>query len=125
MRKYHQVSDALRSLVPNAKLYVCDEDYDKLEWDESNTDTKPTKEEVEAEIDRLDAEHLAKKYQRQRTNDVSERASGIQTSYPKIAEQLDQLFHDIESGKFGESAKTGDWYVGISSVKTTFPKPSA
>ena len=35
MRKYHQVSDALRSLVPNAKLYVCDEDYDKLEWDES------------------------------------------------------------------------------------------
>ena len=50
MRKYHQVSDALRSLVPNAKLYLCDEDYDKLEWDESNTDTKPTKEEVEAEI---------------------------------------------------------------------------
>ena len=56
MRKYHQVSDALRSLVPNAKLYVCDEDYDKLEWDESNTDTKPTKEQVEAEIERLDAE---------------------------------------------------------------------
>ena len=124
MRKYHQVSDALRSLVPNAKLFLRDEDYDKLEWDESNTDNKPTKAEVEAEIERLDAEYLTKRYQRQRTNDVSERASGIQTSYPKITEQLDQLFHDIESGKFGESAKTGDWYVGISSVKTTFPKPS-
>ncbi len=44
--------------------------------------------------------------------------------YINVKEQLDQLFHDIESGKFGEDAKTGDWYVGISSVKTNFPKPS-
>ncbi len=120
----HFYSDALRSLVPKAKLSIMNEDYDTLNWDESNTDTKPTKAELDAEIVRLDAEYLAKRYQRQRTNDISERASGIQTSYPKLEEQLDQLFHDIESGKFGETAKTGDWYVGISSVKTTFPKPS-
>ena len=100
------------------------EDYDTLNWDESNTDKKPTKAELDAEIARLDAEYLAKRYQRQRTNDVSERLSGIQTSYPKITEQLDQLFHDIESGKFGDTAKTGNWYVGISSVKNTFPKTS-
>ena len=121
----HQVSDAMRSLVPNAKLHIINEDYDTMQWDENNTDTKPTKAEVEAEIVRLNAIHESKRYRRQRTNDVSERRSGIQTSYPKLAEQLDQLFHDIESGKFGEAAKTGDWYVGISSVKTTFPKPSA
>lgn len=119
-----QVSDAMRSLVPNAKLHIINEDYDTMQWDASNTDTKPTKAEVEAEIARLDAEYLAKRYQRQRTNDVSERLSGIQTSYPKITEQLDQLFHDIESGKFGDTAKTGNWYVGISSVKNTFPKTS-
>ncbi len=120
----HFYSDALRSLVPKAKLSIMNEDYDTLNWDESNTDTKPTKAELDAEIARLDAEYLAKRYQRQRTNDVSERMSGIQTSYPKITEQLDQLFHDIESGKFGDTAKTGNWYVGISSVKNTFPKPS-
>ena len=120
----HFYSDALRSLVPKAKLSIMNEDYDTLNWDESNTDTKPTKAELDAEIARLDAEYLAKRYQRQRTNDVSERMSGIQTSYPKISEQLDQLFHDIESGKFGDTAKTGNWYVGISSVKNTFPKPS-
>ena len=120
----HFYSDALRSLVPKAKLSIMNEDYDTLNWDESNTDTKPTKAELDAEIVRLDAEYLAKRYQRQRTNDVSERMSGIQTSYPKLEEQLDQLFHDIESGKFGETAKSGDWYVGISSVKNTFPKPS-
>lgn len=120
----HQYSDALRSLVPKAKLSIMNEDYDTLNWDESNTDTKPTKAELDAEIARLDAEYLAKRYQRQRTNDVSERMSGIQTSYPKLEEQLDQLFHDIESGKFGDTAKTGNWYVGISSVKNTYPKPS-
>ena len=120
----HQYSDALRSLVPKAKLSIMNEDYDTLNWDESNTDTKPTKAELDAEIVRLDAEYLAKRYQRQRTNHVSERMSGIQTSYPKLEEQLDQLFHDIESGKFGDTAKTGNWYVGISNVKNTFPKPS-
>ena len=120
----HFYSDALRSLVPKAKLSIMNEDYDTLNWDESNTDTKPTKAELDAEIARLDTEYLAKRYQRQRTNDVSERLSGIQTSYPKITEQLDQLFHDIESGKFGDTAKTGNWYVGISSVKNTFPKTS-
>ena len=48
-----QVSDAMRSLVPNAKLHIINEDYDTMQWDASNTDTKPTKEEVEAEITRL------------------------------------------------------------------------
>lgn len=39
-------------------------------------------------------------------------------------DQLDQLYHDIESGKFGEAAKSGDWYVGITSIKNAYPKPS-
>ena len=116
----HFYSDALRSLVPKAKLSIMNEDYDTLQWDESNTDTKPTKAELDAEISRLDAEHLAKRYQRQRTNDVSERMSGIQTSYPKIAEQLDKLWHDIDEGKLD---KNGEFYKYIKSVKDTFPKP--
>ena len=33
-------------------------------------------------------------------------------------EQLDQLYHDMKDGKFGADAKTGSWYVGITSVKT-------
>ena len=43
--------------------------------------------------------------------------------YGKIEEQLDQLYRDINAGKFGADAKTGEWFVGISSVKTGFPKP--
>ena len=44
--------------------------------------------------------------------------------YPTLFQQLDKLYHDIDSGKFGDTAKTGNWYVGISSVKNTFPKTS-
>ena len=42
--------------------------------------------------------------------------------YPNIGNQLDQLYHDINAGKFGVDAKTGEWFVGISSVKTKYPK---
>lgn len=40
-------------------------------------------------------------------------------SYPSINDQLDQLYHDIDDGKFGENAKTGSWYVGITSIKNS------
>ena len=45
------------------------------------------------------------------------------TGYIDVTEQLDQLYRDINAGKFGADAKTGEWFVGISSVKTAFPKP--
>ena len=33
-----------------------------------------------------------------------------------------QLYHDMKDGKLGVAATTGSWYVGITSVKTLFPK---
>ncbi len=48
---------------------------------------------------------------------------GITSGYALLQTQLDQLWHDIDDGKFGDTAKTGSWYVGISSVKSMFPKP--
>ena len=42
---------------------------------------------------------------------------------PLIELQLDQLYHDMTDGKLGAGATTGSWYVGITSVKTAFPKP--
>ena len=49
---------------------------------------------------------------------------GNTSGYAQIGEQLDQLYHDINAGKFGADAKTGNWFVGITSVKTNIPKPS-
>lgn len=45
-------------------------------------------------------------------------------TYISVEEQLDQLYKDVAAGKFGEDAKTGEWYVGITSVKSSNPKPS-
>ena len=44
------------------------------------------------------------------------------SGYDAISEQFDQLYRDVNAGKFGNDAKTGEWFVGISSVKTKFPK---
>ena len=48
---------------------------------------------------------------------------GTTAGYLSISEQLDQLYHDMTDGKLGAGATTGSWYVGITSVKTLFPKP--
>ena len=76
---------------------------------------------VQSEIDAarviLDNEALAVKYKTDRTIEGS-------TKYDTIGNQLDQLYHDINAGKFGSDAKTGEWFVGITSVKTANPKPS-
>ena len=49
---------------------------------------------------------------------------GTTAGYETIANQLDQLYHDMKDGKLGAAATTGSWYVGISSVKDAFPKLS-
>ena len=62
-------------------------------------------------------EKAANKYKNDRTT------FGVKV-YPELREQLDQLFRDITAGKFGDDAKTGEWYIAIKEVKDTNPKPS-
>ena len=58
-------------------------------------------------------------------NYKSDRVVGSATTsgYPFIQDQLDQLYHDMADGKLGAAATTGSLYVGITSIKTAFPKP--
>lgn len=42
--------------------------------------------------------------------------------YTMLREQLDLLYHDIDSGKFGDTAKTGQFYLSRKAVKDKFPK---
>lgn len=41
-------------------------------------------------------------------------------NYPKLTEQLDRLYHDIDNGTLD---KTGEFYAGQKSVKDEYPKP--
>ena len=43
-------------------------------------------------------------------------------SYPGIEEQLDLLWHDIDDGKLGDSAKASSFYTTIKNVKDSNPK---
>ena len=60
------------------------------------------------------------------TGYIMDRRLGVGTpsGYISLENQLDQLYHDMKDGKLGVAATTGSWYVGITSVKTAFPKPS-
>ena len=42
--------------------------------------------------------------------------------YEWTGPQLDCLFHDIEAGKFGETAKTSTFYLRRKTVKDKYPK---
>ena len=44
--------------------------------------------------------------------------------YKSLPDQLDQLYHDIDDGKFGADAKTGTWYAAVKVVKDKYTKPS-
>ena len=41
--------------------------------------------------------------------------------YSLLREQLDNLYHDIDSGKFGNDAKTGTFYLARKAVKDKYP----
>lgn len=45
-----------------------------------------------------------------------------QKYYSELKEQLDKLWHDIDSGKFGDAAKTGGFYLARKVVKDKYPK---
>jgi len=49
-------------------------------------------------------------------------ATKRQTYYPVLAEQIDLLYHAIDAGKFGDTAKTSDFYVKLKAVKDKYPK---
>ena len=41
--------------------------------------------------------------------------------YSLLKEQLDNLYHDIDNGKFGNDAKTGTFYLARKAVKDKYP----
>ena len=110
---------ALLQLGKNANRYRLTQNstpHEIIEWDSGNKDSQPTD-------DELNAAYI----QWKNTEEYKEtRVIGTATTsgYPLFEVQLDQLYHDMKDGKLGVAATTGSWYVGITSIKTAFPKPS-
>jgi len=97
------IHQAISSLLPGAEFSIRDNDYDQIDWwDELYQ--QPSKEEVEEEIARLQAEQKRTQYQKQRAQE-----------YPSIGDQLDAIW------------KGGDAYdvmlAKVMAVKDKYPKP--
>jgi hypothetical protein len=93
--------DALFSLKPNAQWTLRGEE---LEWVDT-IQTKPTEQELQNEIVRLQAQYDANEYQRKRA-----------AEYPPIGDQLDALW------KGGDAA--AEMLTKVQAVKTKYPKPN-
>ena len=66
----------------------------------------------------------ANQYQRDRVG-IGSTATITTNVYPDWGVQFDQLYHDMSlMGNLVLLATTGSWFVGITSVKTSKPKPS-
>jgi len=94
------IASALQSLRPGAQWSLNGDDYDGIDWLDTQQ-TKPSKAEVNAEIIKLLAAYSAKEYQRQRA-----------AAYPSFADQFDLLYHG------GYEA----WKSAIAAVKDKYPK---
>ena len=106
--------DAIEAISPPSKgneyYYVCKkvngvpqyETYENIVWLDTNTDSKPSEEDVKAKFIEIKTEYDANQYQRDR-------------QYPSIGDQLDMQYHDQLDG-------TTTWKDAIAKVKADNPK---
>ena len=99
--------DALNSLRPKAEWALPANG--QLEWLDA-TQTQPSQAEITAEISRLQAEYDNNQYARDR-------------NYAPTGDQLDMLWHSIDAGEFGDTAKQSEFYTANKAVKDANPKP--
>jgi hypothetical protein len=100
--------DALNSLKPNAEWVLRG---DELEWLDV-VQTEPTQEEIDAEVIRLQAVYDAQEYARDRA-----------TEYPSTGDQLDMLWHAIDTGDWtAAKVKLTSFYTELKAVKDKYPK---
>jgi hypothetical protein len=92
---------AYNSLVPNANVYGY---HNNPTWDESNTDTKPTDAEIDAEVTRLRNQYTANEYQRTR-----------KAKYD-LLNQDEMRYDDVKNS-------TTTWVDAIDAIKAAHPKP--
>ena len=102
------------------------DEYENVEWLVgpdllSDASKIPTKEQVLAEVARIKNQEI---YKLQRSGQIFDGDATTDGIYPSIGDQLDLLWHDIDDGKLGDTAKTSSFYTTIKNVKDSSPKPS-
>jgi hypothetical protein len=100
---------ALNSLCPGARYSVENNDYDTLIW-EDQTYPKPSRETVEAEMQRSKDYFDSIKYQQLRS-----------VEYPPIGDYLDAVYWQSK----GDNTKMDAYLAAVAAVKSKYPKGNA
>ena len=100
------IAEALLSLVPNSQFAVTGNVYEGIEWHDERE--LPSKNAVEVELARLQADYDSKQYQRQR-----------QPEYPSLAELADAIYW----ASTGDTTRIDAYYAACAAVKAKYPKP--
>jgi len=82
----------------------------EVAYDSDNNEVILDQSLVDAELTRLQAEYDNNQYQRDR-------------NYAPTGDQLDMLWHSIDAGEFGDTAKQSEFYIANKAVKDANPKP--
>ena len=107
------IDTAIKALRPNAKFEMTagDGEFHFPKWEDPDGKTPPTKKQIMAEFERQ--KDVANYYQY---------AYDRCHHYPDGFEQLDMLWHAINSGAC-DGLKDSEWFKRIDEVKKKFPKP--
>lgn len=100
------IDKALLNLRPGAVWSMAGDDYTGLEWLDT-VQSKPTIEEVEQELARLQQAWTATEYQRQRANE-----------YPPLQDLADALYWQAQ----GNMQPMTDYLAACAAVKALYPK---
>jgi hypothetical protein len=104
-----EISDALHSLCPGSSWSVGDT-YESIDNYQSDIYPKPSKQQVEAEVQRL--QEIADSYYYQRAR---------KREYPPMTDYLDAVYWQSQ----GDDSKMAAYLAAIEAVKAKYPKTEA
>jgi len=105
---YCSAAKAINELAPGAAFSIQENDLSTLDWQDSEI-SQPSDSAITAKIAEYETEW----------NNSGLAQSKRAIDYPRVEEQLDKLFHDIDQGKLD---KTGTFYAALKAVKDANPK---
>jgi len=105
------INICINKLGLNANTYKLNQSnppHSITEW--TGDDTQPTQSELESAWTEYQTIYNNNQYQRDR-------------NYAPTGDQLDMLWHSIDAGEFGDTAKQSEFYIANKAVKDANPKP--
>ena len=106
------ISKSIIALDATAQFSVNAEDINQITWYDGNPNSI-TNAQILAKQTELQAAYDAKAYARTRA-----------TAYPSIGDQLDMLWHAVDTGDWtAAKVKTTEFYTALKAVKDANPKP--